>query len=70
VPFLGMRQRRSRRRADARATLHEALAYVERAGAERWAEARAELPASGETPSTETTNRSLRSLTPQELQVA
>jgi hypothetical protein len=55
VPFLGMRQRR----ADARATLHEALAYVERAGAEPWAEARAELPASGETPSTETTNGSL-----------
>ena len=30
---------RSRRRADARAALHEALAYFERDGAEPWAEA-------------------------------
>jgi hypothetical protein len=41
---LGMRRRRSRRRADARAALHEALAYFERSGAEPWAEqARAQL---------------------------
>jgi DNA-binding CsgD family transcriptional regulator len=67
---LGMRRRRSRRRADARAALHEALFYFERNGAEPWAEqARAELRASGEVPSAET-NGSLRSLTAQELQVA
>jgi DNA-binding CsgD family transcriptional regulator len=67
---LGMRRRRSRRRADARAVLHEALGYFERNGAEPWAEqARAELRATGEIPSPDTTG-SLRSLTPQELQVA
>jgi DNA-binding CsgD family transcriptional regulator len=67
---LGMRRRRSRRRADARAALHEALAYFDRNGAEPWAEqARAELRASGEVPSRYATG-SLRSLTAQELQVA
>jgi DNA-binding CsgD family transcriptional regulator len=67
---LGMRRRRSRRRADARDALHKALAYFERGGAESWAEqARAELMASGETPPSGTA-ASLRSLTPQELQVA
>jgi DNA-binding CsgD family transcriptional regulator len=67
---LGMRRRRSRRRADARAALHEALAYFEGSGAEPWAEqARAELKATGETPSSNSTDN-LRSLTPQELQVA
>jgi DNA-binding CsgD family transcriptional regulator len=67
---LGMRRRRSRRRADARSALHEALAYFERSGADPWAEqARAELRASGEMLSHEG-NGSLRSLTPQELQVA
>jgi DNA-binding CsgD family transcriptional regulator len=67
---LGMRRRRSRRRADARAALHEALAYFERAGAEPWADqARAELRASGEAPARDTTG-SLRALTAQELQVA
>jgi DNA-binding CsgD family transcriptional regulator len=67
---LGMRRRRSRRRADARAALHEALSYFDRNGAEPWAEqTRAELRASGEVPSADT-NGSLRSLTAQELQVA
>jgi DNA-binding CsgD family transcriptional regulator len=67
---LGMRRRRSRRRADARAALHEALAYFERSGAEPWAgQARAELTATGEMPPSDTTG-GLRSLTPQELQVA
>jgi DNA-binding CsgD family transcriptional regulator len=67
---LGMRRRRVRRRASARTVLHEALAYFEAAGAEPWAEqARAELRASGETPAREA-GGSLRSLTPQELQVA
>jgi len=48
---LGMRRRRSRRRAEARATLREALAYFERNGAEPWAgQARAELIATGEMP--------------------
>jgi DNA-binding CsgD family transcriptional regulator len=67
---LGMRRRRSRRRADARAALHEALAYFERSGAEPWAgQARAELKATGEMPPRDTAD-GLRSLTPQELQVA
>jgi DNA-binding CsgD family transcriptional regulator len=67
---LGMRRRRSRRRADARGALHEALSYFDRNGAEPWAEqARAELKASGEVSSGHT-NGSLRSLTAQELQVA
>jgi DNA-binding CsgD family transcriptional regulator len=67
---LGMRRRRSRRRADAREALQEALAYFERGGAEPWAEqAQAELRASGEVPSRDRIG-SLRSLTPQELQVA
>ena len=57
-------------RAGARTALHEALAYFEAAGAEPWAEqTRAELRASGETAAHEA-NGSLRSLTPQELQVA
>jgi DNA-binding CsgD family transcriptional regulator len=67
---LGMRRRRSRRRGDARAALYEALAYFERSGAEPWAgQARAELTATGEMPPRDTAC-SLRSLTPQELQVA
>ena len=67
---LGMRRRRSRRRADARAALHEALAYFERGGAEPWAgQARAELRATGEMPPRDSAG-GLRSLTPQELQVA
>jgi DNA-binding CsgD family transcriptional regulator len=67
---LGMRRRRSRRRAGARTALHEALAYFDRNGAEPWAEqARTELHATGETASRDGT-RNLRSLTPQELQVA
>jgi len=67
---LGMRRRRSRRRAEARAALHEALAYFERNGAEPWAgQARAELRATGEMPPRDNAG-GLRSLTPQELQVA
>jgi ATP/maltotriose-dependent transcriptional regulator MalT len=67
---LGIRRRRSRRRADARAALHEALAYLDRNGAEPWArQARAELTATGEMPPRDTAG-SLRALTPQELQVA
>jgi DNA-binding CsgD family transcriptional regulator len=67
---LGMRRRRSRRRADARAALQEALAYFERGGAEPWAgQARAELRATGVTPPHDNAG-GLRSLTPQELQVA
>ena len=67
---LGMRRRRSRRRADARAALHEALSYFERGGAEPWAHlARAELRATGEMPPRDTA-LGLRSLTSQELQVA
>jgi hypothetical protein len=43
---LGIRRRRSRRRDDARAVLHEALAYFERGGAKPWArQAQAELRA-------------------------
>jgi hypothetical protein len=62
---LGMRRRRLRRRAGARAALHEALAYFDRNGAEPWAEQTgAELRASGETPSADTAS-SLRSLNPQ-----
>src|SRR5215218_921261 len=64
---LGMRRRRSRQRADARAggALQEALAYFERNGAEPWAEqARAELRATGEITSRDTTG-SWRFLTPQ-----
>ena len=67
---LGIRRRRSRRRADARAALHEALAYFERGGAEPWArQGRAELRATGEMPPHDNAG-GLRSLTPQELQVA
>jgi DNA-binding CsgD family transcriptional regulator len=67
---LGMRRRRSRRRTDARAALHEALNYFDRNGAEPWAEqARTELQAAGEVPSRGAI-ASLRALTPQELQVA
>ena len=67
---LGIRRRRSRRRADARAALHEALAYFERSGAEPWAEqARAELRATGVMAPRDNAS-GLRSLTPQELQVA
>lgn len=67
---LGMRRRHSRRRADARAALHETLAYFERGGAEPWAgQARAELRATGEMPPCDNAD-GLRSLTPQELQVA
>jgi DNA-binding CsgD family transcriptional regulator len=69
---LGMRRRRSRRRADARTVLREALAYFETSGALPWAEqARVELRAAGETvPSGESRPQSLHTLTPQELQVA
>jgi DNA-binding CsgD family transcriptional regulator len=67
---LGMRRRRSRRRADARAVLREALAYFERSGAEPWArQAQAELRATGEMPPRDNAG-GLRPLTPQELQVA
>jgi DNA-binding CsgD family transcriptional regulator len=67
---LGIRRRRSRRRADARAALHEALAYFERSGAEPWAgQTRAELRATGEMPPRDKAG-GLPSLTPQELQVA
>ena len=67
---LGMRRRRSRRRTDARAALHEALSYFERGGAEPWAQqARAELRATGEMPPRDNA-LGLRSLTSQELQVA
>jgi ATP/maltotriose-dependent transcriptional regulator MalT len=67
---LGMRRRRSRRRVDARAALHEALAYFERSGAEPWAaQARAELRATGAIPPPGDVG-GVRSLTPQELQVA
>jgi DNA-binding CsgD family transcriptional regulator len=69
---LGMRRRRSRRRADARTALREALTYFESAGALPWAEqARVELRAAGETLALErSADESLRALTPQELQVA
>ena len=69
---LGMRRRRSRKRADARTALHEALTYFESAGALPWAEqVRVELRATGEILSTEPSGEeSLRVLTPQELQVA
>ncbi len=67
---LGMRRRRARRRAEARTMLRAALDYFEAAGADPWAEqARAELRASGATP-VHHADGSLRSLTPQELQVA
>jgi DNA-binding CsgD family transcriptional regulator len=67
---LGMRRRRSRRRADARAALHAALASFDVAGAQPWAEqARAELRAAGDT-AEPSGDRSVRSLTAQELQVA
>jgi DNA-binding CsgD family transcriptional regulator len=67
---LGGRRRRSRRRAEARAALREALTVFERNGAEPWArQARAELMAAGEMPPREDAG-GLRSLTPQELQVA
>ena len=67
---LGIRRRRSRRRADAQAALHEALAYFERSGAEPWAgQAQTELRAIGVMPPPDNAG-SLRSLTPQELQVA
>ena len=67
---LGMRRRRARRRAEARTMLRSALDYFEAAGADPWAEqARAELRASGEAP-LHHADGSLRSLTPQELQVA
>ena len=69
---LGMRRRRSRKRADARTALHEALAYFETAGALPWAEqARVELRATGEALAPGRTELvSLHALTPQELQVA
>ena len=69
---LGMRRRRSRRRADARAALHKALSYFETSGAEPWAEqTRAELRAAGDAaPARADERASLRTLTPQELQVA
>ncbi len=67
---LGMRRRRSRRRADAREALHETLAYYERAGAQPWAaQARAELVATGVMPSPDNAD-GLQSLTAQDLQVA
>jgi DNA-binding CsgD family transcriptional regulator len=67
---LGIRRRRSRRRADARAALGEALTYFERGGAEPWAgQARAELRATGVIPPHGQAG-GLRSLTAQELQVA
>jgi len=66
----GMRLRRSRRRAAAREMLSHALDYFDRAGAEPWADqARAELRAAGAMPAP-VPDGSLRSLTPQELQVA
>ena len=69
---LGMRRRRSRRRADARTALRDALAYFESSGALPWAEqARVELRAAGETLAPGRSEpESLRALTPQELQVA
>ena len=69
---LGMRRRRSRRRADARAALHRALSYFETTGVEPWAsQARAELRAAGEAHLARNgSSPSLQILTPQELQVA
>jgi DNA-binding CsgD family transcriptional regulator len=67
---LGMRRRRSRRRADARAAIHDALTFFEAAGAEPWAEqARVELRAAGEAPAPARSG-TIRELTAQELQVA
>lgn len=65
---LGMRRRRSRRRA----ALLSALSFFETTGAEPWAEqARAELRAAGDSQlSSHRTKVSLQTLTPQELQVA
>ena len=69
---LGMRLRRSRRRADARVVLHDALTYFDLAGCDLWAaQVRAELRAAGETQAAAAVDQtSLRSLTPQELRVA
>ncbi len=67
---LGMRRRRAKQRKRARAPLREALRYFQTSGAEPWAQmARNELRAAGET-SLSGGEGSLRSLTPQELQVA
>jgi DNA-binding CsgD family transcriptional regulator len=67
---LGMRRRRSRRRADAREVLRQALSYFEASGAQPWANrAEAELRATGGQPPRKTIT-SLRPLTSQELQVA
>ena len=67
---LGQRLRRSRRRADARVALRRALVRFESLGAQPWADqVRAELRATGEVPAA-STDASLTSLTPQELQVA
>ena len=66
---LGRRRAHAERPGDARIALHAALDYFESAGAEPWAQqARAELEATGETPVRR--DRSLRELTPQELQVS
>ena len=68
--YLGRRRRHSRRRADARGALRSALGAFEQMGAEPWAEqARRELRETGES-AAPSPNRSLRDLTPQELQVA
>ncbi|MFI7542840.1 ATP-binding protein [Actinoplanes sp. NPDC049599] len=65
----GERLRRARRRADARAHLHDALETFNRLGAQPWAErARTELRATGSTVGRSTD--ALPRLTPQELQVA
>ena len=67
---LGMRRRRVHRRVAARSALTAALEYFENAGAEPWAEqARAELRTAG-APAAAAGDGSLRTLTPQELQVA
>ena len=67
---LGMRRRRSRRRAAARDALTAALAVFEAAGADPWAEqARTELRAAGVV-AAPVDDHSLGNLTPQELQVA
>ena len=67
---LGERLRRAKRQNDARAPLRSALETFDRLGAAPWsAQARAGLAAAGERPSS-LPDRSLHTLTAQELQVA
>jgi DNA-binding CsgD family transcriptional regulator len=67
---LGQRRRRAGQRASARQALHKALDRFEALAAQPWADqARVELRATGEAAS-EASDHAIRTLTPQELQVA